>query len=80
MNRFPGIDSASLCSRADQYVKKGCRTGLPGWESIPALPIRFTNSGSVFTASCQLFFADRIDQKNSGRCRKDSALYECNIY
>jgi hypothetical protein len=30
--------SASLCAwRAGRYVKQGCRTGPPGWESIPEL-------------------------------------------
>jgi hypothetical protein len=29
---------------AGPYVKKGCRTGLPGWESISGLLKRFTNS------------------------------------
>ncbi len=33
--RSPGIDSASLCSLAGQFDKKGCRTGPPGCESIP---------------------------------------------
>jgi hypothetical protein len=34
--RSIGIDSARLCSLAGRYVKKGCVTGPPGWESIPA--------------------------------------------
>ncbi len=80
MNRFPGIDTASLCSLADLYVKKGCRTGLPGWESIPALLKRFTNSGTVFTASCQLFFPDRIGQKTRDAVEKIRPLYEYIIY
>jgi hypothetical protein len=29
-NRFRGIDSASLCSLADRYDKRGCRTARPG--------------------------------------------------
>jgi hypothetical protein len=45
-NRFQEIDSASLCSLAVRYVKKGCRTGPPGWESIPRLLKRFTNTSS----------------------------------
>jgi hypothetical protein len=50
----PGIDSkesilpAYVASLAGRYVKKGCRTGLPGWESIPGLLKRFKNKGSVF--------------------------------
>jgi hypothetical protein len=36
----PGIDSKepippAYVAWADQYVKYGCRAGLPGWESIP---------------------------------------------
>ncbi len=32
---------------AGRYVKQGCRTGPPGWESIPGLlKKRFTNTGS----------------------------------
>jgi hypothetical protein len=50
-NRFRGIDFASLCSLAGQYEKYGCRTGPPGWESIPGLPKRFTNTGSVHNIS-----------------------------
>jgi hypothetical protein len=30
-----------------RFVKKGYRTGPPGWESITGLLKRFTNSGSV---------------------------------
>ncbi len=40
--RSPGIDSARLCSLACRYVKQGCRTGPPGWESIPGLHNMFT--------------------------------------
>jgi hypothetical protein len=40
--RSPGIDSASLCSMTG---REGRRTGPPGWESIPGLLKRFTNSG-----------------------------------
>ncbi len=32
--------------QSSRYGKKGCRTGPPGWESIPGLHKRFTNSGS----------------------------------
>ncbi len=46
-NQFRGIKSASLAGR---YFKKGCRTGLPGWESIPGLHKRSTNTGSVIHA------------------------------
>ncbi len=42
-NRFQGIDSASQAGRYDIY---GCLTGPPGWESIPGLLKRFTNTGS----------------------------------
>ncbi len=42
----PGIDSASLCRVTGRYVKWGCRTGPQGWESIPGLLKRFTNTGS----------------------------------
>ncbi len=45
-NRFREIDSTSLCSLAGQYDIKGCRTGPPGWESIPGLLKRSTNTGS----------------------------------
>ncbi len=30
---------------AGRYDKQGCCTGLPGWESIPGLLKRFTNTG-----------------------------------
>ncbi len=33
--RSSGSDSASLCNLASRYNKYGCRTGPPGWESIP---------------------------------------------
>ncbi len=46
-NRFRGIDFASLCSLADRYDKKGCRTGPPGWESILGLLKSSTNTASV---------------------------------
>jgi len=39
----PGIDSASLCSLAR---KLGSRTGPTGWESIPVLLKRSTNTSS----------------------------------
>ncbi len=45
--RSPGIDSTSLCSLASRYVKLGCRAGPSGWESIPGLLERFTNTGSA---------------------------------
>ncbi len=58
----PGIDSkesippayAASCL-ADRYVKKGCRTGPPGWEPIAELLKSFTNTSSV---SGQLFKDD----------------------
>jgi hypothetical protein len=37
----------SLCSLAGRYVRKGCRSGPPGWESTPRLLKRFTNTGSA---------------------------------
>jgi hypothetical protein len=46
---FLGIDSASLCSLAGRYDNPICRTGQPGWESIPGLLKRFANTGSVLT-------------------------------
>jgi hypothetical protein len=42
----PGIDSASLCGSEGRYEKWGCRTGPPGWESIPGLLKWSTNMGS----------------------------------
>jgi hypothetical protein len=48
-NRFQGIDSASLCSLWWASIRQmGCRSVPPGWESIPGLLKRFTNSGSVY--------------------------------
>jgi hypothetical protein len=44
--RRTGVDSTNLCSMAGQYVKQGCRTCPPDWESISGLLKRFTNSGS----------------------------------
>jgi hypothetical protein len=44
--RSSEIDSASLCSLGGRYVKQGCRSGPRGWESIPELLKRFTNSCS----------------------------------
>jgi hypothetical protein len=35
-------------SLAGRYVKVGCGTGPPGWESILGSFKRFTNSGSEF--------------------------------
>ncbi len=49
--RSLGIDSARLCSLAGRYVKQGCRTGPPGWESILGLLNRFTDSGSGFLST-----------------------------
>ncbi len=43
--RIESIPSAYVAWRA-VYVKYGCRSGQPGWESIPGLLKRFTNSGS----------------------------------
>jgi hypothetical protein len=54
-NRFQGIDSASPCSLAGRYVKWGCRTGPPGWESIPGLLKRFANTGSCRAGTTTLF-------------------------
>ncbi len=42
-NWFQGIDSASLSSLAGRYVKYGCRTSPPGWESIPGLLKKIIN-------------------------------------
>jgi hypothetical protein len=50
-NRFLGIDSASICTLAGQYDKKGHRTGPPGWESIPGLLKRFTKRAQATLAS-----------------------------
>ncbi len=49
--RSPGINSASLFSLACRFVKQGCPTGPPGWESIPGILKRFTDSGSGPPAS-----------------------------
>ncbi len=55
----PRIDSkesippAYLAWRADT-TKQGCRTGPPGWESIPGLLKRFTNIGSELRAMKRL--------------------------
>ena len=43
------MDSASLCRLAGRYDKEGCSLGSPGWESIPGLHKRFTNTGSEFS-------------------------------
>ncbi len=47
-NRFHGIDSASLCSRAGRYVKLGCRTARQAWNrflgSLKGLQIRAQQS------------------------------------
>jgi hypothetical protein len=53
--RSPGIDSAKLFSLAGNYVKKSCRTLPPGWESIPGLLKRFTNTGSDTLAQFLLY-------------------------
>ncbi len=53
--RSPRID----CSLAGWYVILGCRTGPPGWKSIPGLLKRFTNSGSggfCFKGKCSKMF------------------------
>ncbi len=44
--RSPGIDSTSLGSLLGRYAKSVCCTGPPGWESIPGLLKRSTNTGS----------------------------------
>ncbi len=51
-----GNRSASLCSQAGRYVTWGCRTGPSGWESIPGLLERFTNTGSVECRVQVLYF------------------------
>jgi hypothetical protein len=43
MGSFKGLQIRAL---AGQY-KYGCRTGPPGWESIPGLLNRSTNTGFV---------------------------------
>jgi hypothetical protein len=48
----PGIDSEESIPSAyvpwrAGYDKKGCRSGQPGWELIPELLKRLTNTGSV---------------------------------
>ncbi len=48
----PGIDSAGLCSLVGWYEKYGCRTGPPGWESVPGLLKRFTNTRSRVRQQC----------------------------
>jgi hypothetical protein len=45
-NRFRGIDFANLCSLTGRYEKQGCRTGPPGWKSIPGLLKRSSNTGT----------------------------------
>ncbi len=45
-NRFWETNSASLCSLASLHDKHGCCIGPPGWESIPGLLKRFTNTSS----------------------------------
>jgi hypothetical protein len=40
------IPPAYVAWRTGIYDKKGCRTGPPGWESIPGLLKRSTNAGS----------------------------------
>jgi hypothetical protein len=49
-NQYKEIDSASLCSLPGRCDKLGCRTGPPGWESIPMLLKMFTNTGSLPTS------------------------------
>ncbi len=73
--RSLGIDSASLCSLAGQYVKEGCRTGPPGWESNPGLLKRLTNTGSENTSNPKMkkqgqgykVFAGTMRQNHSSR-------------
>jgi len=52
-NRLHGIDSVRLCSLAGRYVKYGCRTGPPDWESIhvplKSLQIRALQSSNLET-------------------------------
>jgi hypothetical protein len=41
------LENIKIRALAVRYVKEGCRTGPPGWESIPGLLKSFTNTGSV---------------------------------
>ncbi len=43
----PGIASKESIPPDYRYVKQSCSTGPPGWESIPGLLKRSTNTGSV---------------------------------
>jgi hypothetical protein len=63
--RSQGIDSASLCSLAGRYAKQGCRSDPPGWESIPGLLKRFTNSCSGSRFNRHLAFRSRYGRQSS---------------
>jgi hypothetical protein len=54
-NRFLGIDSAILCSLAGWYDEWGCRTGPQGWESIPGLLKRSSETVSGRAGTTTLF-------------------------
>ncbi len=49
--RSPGIDSSESTSPANVAWHTGLSYHPPGWESIPGLLKRFTNTGSVFQCS-----------------------------
>jgi hypothetical protein len=58
-------DFVILCSLAGRYDKSGCRTGPPGWESIPGLLKRFTNMLSGLLKCLPIFTSKRIKQETN---------------
>jgi hypothetical protein len=68
-NRFQGIDFTRLCSLAGRYryVKSGCRSDPPGWESIPGLLKRFANSGSEHTGTTKIYRYEATEKSTIGK-------------
>ncbi len=67
---IPRIDSASLCSMAGRYDKYGCRIGPPGWESVPGILKRFTNTGSAGELTdCNVLFDLEGQIQTPTRCK-----------
>ncbi len=71
-NRF-----RSLCSLSDQYEKYGCRTGPSGWESIPGLLKRFTNTGSVENVEKGEGLPLKANHSSLPMCRHHAGHYIC---
>ncbi len=77
-HRFQRNDSASLYSLASPYDKWAWRTGPPGWESIPGLLKRFTNTGSdIWRGNQHKHRHQRLEWK-PGQWREEGSMLGLN--